>query len=53
MKRMKKDKEYLLSLLADKRKEMEAYVAGKKINFKSMDSIKKLIDYYNSLSPAF
>ena len=53
MKRIKKDKEYLLNLLADKRKEMEAYAADKKINFKSMDSIKKLIDYYNSLGPVF
>lgn len=53
MKRIKKDKDYLLNLLADKRKEMEGYVADKKINFKSIDSIKKLIDYYNSLSPAF
>jgi hypothetical protein len=50
MKRVKKDKEYLLNLLADKRKELEAYVADRKLNFKSMDSIKKLIDYYNSLS---
>jgi len=49
MKRIKKDKEYLLNLLADKRKEMEAYAKDQKLNFKSMDSIKKLIDYYNSL----
>ncbi len=49
IKRIKKDKEYLLNLLADKRKELETYVAGQKLNFKSMDSIKKLIDYYNSL----
>ena len=49
MKRVKKDKDYLLSLLADKRKELEAYVTDQRINFKSMDSIKKLVDYYNSL----
>jgi len=49
MKRVKKDKEYLLNLLADKRKELEAYIATQKMNFKSTDSIKKLIDYYNSL----
>jgi len=49
MKRVKKDKEYLLNLLADKRKELEVYIAAQKMNFRSMDSIKKLIDYYNSL----
>jgi hypothetical protein len=49
MKRVKKDKEYLLALLADKRKELEIYMTAQKLNIKSMDSIKKLIDYYNSL----
>jgi hypothetical protein len=49
MKRVKKDKEYLLNLLADKKKELETYFTAQKLNFKSMDSIKKLIDYYNSL----
>jgi len=49
MKRVKKDKEYLLNLLADKRKELETYISAQKMNLKSMDSIKKLIDYYNSL----
>jgi len=49
MKRIKKDKEYILNLFADKRKELETYMTIQKLNFKSMDSIKKLIDYYNSL----
>lgn len=49
MKRVKKDKEYILNLLADKRKELETYITPHKMNFKSIDSIKKLIDYYNSL----
>ena len=49
MKRVKKDKEYLLNLLTDKRKELETYISAQKMNLKSMDSIKKLIDYYNSL----
>ena len=53
MKRVKKAKEYLLNLPADKRKEMDVYVRDKKINFKSMGPIKNLIDYYNSPSPAF
>ena len=49
MKRVKKDKEYILNLLSDKRKELETYITAQKINFKSIDSIKKLIDHYNSL----
>ena len=49
MKRVKKDKEYLLNLLADKKKELETYFTTQKLNFKSVDSIKKIIDYYNSL----
>jgi len=49
MKRVKKDKVYILNMLSDKRKEMEAYTADQKLNFKSMDSIRKLIEYYNSL----
>lgn len=49
MKRVKKDKEYILNLLADKRNELETYITNQKINFKSIDSIKKLIDHYNTL----
>jgi len=50
MKRLKKDKEFILGLLTDKRKELEAYITSQKINFKSIESIKKLIEYYNSIS---
>lgn len=49
MKRLKKDKEYLLNLLDDKRKELEKYISNQKTNFKTIDSIKKFIEYYNSL----
>ncbi|HEX3168559.1 MAG TPA: hypothetical protein VHQ93_19965 [Chitinophagaceae bacterium] len=49
MKRVKKDKEYILTLLADKRKELETYITVQKLNIKSIVSIKQLIDYYNSL----
>ena len=49
MKRLKKDKAYLLNLLADKSKELEAYISSEKLNFKSFDSIKKLVTYYNTL----
>lgn len=50
MKRLKKDKEYILDLLSDKRKELEQYIGTQKINFKSIESIKKIIDYYNSIA---
>jgi hypothetical protein len=43
MKRIKKDKEYILNLLADKKKELETYITAQKLNFKSIDSIKKII----------
>jgi hypothetical protein len=49
MKRIKKDREYLLNLIGDKKKELATYALDQKISFKSMDSIEKLIDYYNSL----
>ncbi len=52
MKRLKKDKEYILGLLSDKRKQLDEYVLQQKINFKSIESIKKLIDYYNSFPDA-
>ena len=50
IKRLKKDKEYILDLLSDKRKELEAYSTSQKVNFKSTESVKKLIDYYNSIA---
>jgi hypothetical protein len=49
MKRVKKDKEYILNLFADKKKGLGIYITTQKLNFRSMGSIKKLIDYYNSL----
>jgi len=49
MKRLKKDKEYLLNLFADKRNELEQYIKEQKINFKSIDSIREFVAYYNSL----
>jgi len=39
MKRVKKDKEYILKMLADKRIELESYITTQKLNFKLMDSI--------------
>ena len=45
----KKRQWILLNLLADKKKELETYITDQKVNFKSIDSIKKLVDYYNSL----
>ena len=52
MKRIKKGKEYLLNLLADKKKELETYILDQKLNFRSMDSIRMLIGYYNSFPDA-
>lgn len=49
MKRYKKDKESLLPLLADKRLEIDRYLAEQKINFKNMDQVVRLLEYYHSL----
>lgn len=49
MERIKKEKSYLLDFMKDKNDKIEEFVQKNKISFKSMDDIKKLADYYNSL----
>ncbi|MBI2272187.1 MAG: hypothetical protein HYU70_00195 [Bacteroidetes bacterium] len=49
MKRYKKDKDSLLPWLADKQEEMNQYMAGHKINFKNLDQVIQLLNYYHSL----
>jgi hypothetical protein len=46
---IKKSKESLLKILADKKDSLEAFVKSNKLNCKSEDDIKKVIAYYNSL----
>jgi hypothetical protein len=49
LEKLKKDKPFLLSLLADKKDQVAAFIDGNKLKFKSADDIKKTIDYYNAL----
>lgn len=49
MKRFKRDKEAVLSLLADKQAELNQYVTEHKTNFKNLDQVALLLNYYNSL----
>jgi hypothetical protein len=49
MKRWKKDKDLLLSELADKKPQIDQFMQSNKINFKNAESVAKLLSYYNSL----
>ena len=49
MKRIKKEKSAVLELMTDQKDKVDAFVSAQKINFKNIDSLKKLFDYYNTL----
>ena len=49
IKRIKKDKEFFMSIMSDKAGAIEQYLSNSKINFKNEDHLLKLIEYYNSL----
>jgi hypothetical protein len=49
LERIKKDKEYVLGFMNDKYRLIDVFLSKNKISFKSIDDIKKLVDYYNSL----
>ena len=49
IKRIKKDKDFILGFMNDKENLVQDFVKNNKVSFKSMDDIKKLVDYYNSL----
>lgn len=49
MKRWKKDKDFILAELADKRSEVDQFVLANKTNFRNAESVAKLVSYYNSL----
>lgn len=49
MKRFKKDKEAVLSVLSDKQAELSQFVSEHKTNFKNIDQVVLLLNYYNSL----
>jgi hypothetical protein len=49
MKRIKKEKEFFMNILADQAGPVNQYLIANKINFKNDDQIVKLIEFYNSL----
>jgi hypothetical protein len=49
MKRLKKEKDFILAELSDKQPQLEAYIDENKISFRSVEHIAKLINYYNTL----
>ncbi len=49
LQRVKKDKASILSLLSDKKEKVDDFITTNKLKLKSMDDIKRIIDYYNTL----
>jgi hypothetical protein len=47
--RIKKDRDFIISVLKDKKDQLDAYIKKSKPNYKSIEDIVKLVDYYNSL----
>ena len=49
MRRVKKDKEFILNALSDKAAAIEEFVEQNRLHLKNIGEFKKTIDYYNSL----
>jgi hypothetical protein len=49
MKRWKKDKEFILGELADKKAQVNEFIQSQKLNPKNNDHVVKIINYYNTL----
>ncbi len=47
--RLKKDKSAVLSLLADQQAKVQSFIDTNHLKFKSVDEVKRVIDYYNTL----
>jgi hypothetical protein len=47
--RIRKDKTFIESLLADRKDKVEAFIADNKLKLRSMDEIQRLIEYYDTL----
>ena len=51
IKKLKKEKEFVLELLKYRDKKIEEYLKDKKMNFKNITMLTSLFNYYNSLAP--
>ena len=49
LQRIKRDKDFVLNFMKDRKDKVAAFLQTTKISFKSTDDIKNLVDYYNSL----
>lgn len=49
MQRIKKDKDFLLTVLADKKDKVESFINDNHIRCKSTEDFRRVIDYYNTL----
>lgn len=49
MKKLKKDKDFILAELSDKQLEVNQFIQSNKLNVKNNEHIVKLINYYNTL----
>lgn len=49
MKKIKMDREFILAALSDKQTEMNEFTRANNTNFKNIDQLIKLFNYYNSL----
>ena len=47
--RVKRDKDFLLTVLADKKDKVESFINDNHLRFKSADDIRRVIGYYNQL----
>ena len=53
IKKMKREKDFILELMQDKKDNIIEYLKTNKLNFKNTESITKLFEYYNSLKKPF
>ncbi|PWT97944.1 MAG: hypothetical protein C5B52_12975, partial [Bacteroidetes bacterium] len=49
MKKLKRDKSFILNLFPDNRQKLEEFAKSANINFKKFEELNKLVEYYNSL----
>lgn len=49
MKRLKKDKGFIMAVLSDRQPQLSQFIDANKLNFKNTDHLVKLFNYYNSL----
>jgi hypothetical protein len=53
IKKMKREKDFILELMQDKKDKINEYLKANKLNFKNAESITRLFEYYNSLKKPF